>query len=100
MSTFNSTSDARFVVVVTSRFSYSDGSSVATRFGVADRDNANRVQGLFLSRDDAQAEANSLNSARPTCSNLACPLASTLLDPDAPLCGYCQDRQPGVEVVS
>jgi hypothetical protein len=39
---------------------------------------------------------------RPTCSNVNCPLASTLLDPAAPLCGYCAshpaDRQPTPQV--
>jgi hypothetical protein len=29
---------------------------------------------------------------RPTCSNVECPLASTLLDPDGPLCGYCKSN--------
>src|SRR5580765_2263210 len=90
----------RFVVVVTRRVSYSDGSSVATRFAIADRDDANRTQGCYVSRDVAQIRVDAMNAGRGWCSNLACPLAVTFHDPDGELCPYCTRHQPGIEVAS
>lgn len=55
--------NARFQVVVTQRYSAPDGRSIACRWAIADRTQANRTLGrVFVERDVADGVASAMNA--------------------------------------